>query len=55
MAQARQDLEAWIGRPWSHEVSVLRLIGSTDNGTVAFRWQITTFRAGDPKSPEHRM
>ncbi len=55
MSQARQDLEAWIGRPWSHEMSVLRPIASTDNGTVSFHWQITTFRAGDPKAPERGM
>jgi hypothetical protein len=55
MSQARQDLEARIGRPWSHEVSVLRLIASTDNGMVAFRWQIATFRACEPNPPEYDM
>jgi hypothetical protein len=45
VAEASEDFEARIRRPWSHQPSVLRRMAATDNGTVAFHRQIATFRA----------
>jgi hypothetical protein len=43
MAEPRQDLEAQIGGPGSHRVSVVRFVSVADNGMVAIHRQIAIF------------